>query len=216
MWNNNEHLEAYLAVPTMGAVLHTLNIRMSPAQLTFIANHAQDRVVIVDASLAPLLSKLLPRLKTVRHVIVANGDTAAAETPPGVQVHDYGELANAQPDQFSWPAVDERSAAAMCYTSGTTGDPKGVAYSHRSIWLHSMQVCMSDAMGLAQSDSALPIVPMFHAMAWGIPYAALMVGASLVMPDHFLQPASIAEILAAEKPTFAAAVPAARLARRHS
>jgi len=207
MWNNNEHLAAYLAVPAMGAVLHTLNIRLSPAQLTFIANHAQDTVVIVDASLAPLLSEVLPRLETVRHVVVANGDPAAVEPPPGVRVHGYDELVAAQPDQFPWPAADERSAAAMCYTSGTTGDPKGVVYSHRSIWLHSMQICMSDAMRLAQSDSALAIVPMFHAMCWGLPYAAMMVGTSLVMPDHFLQPAAIAEIFAAEKPTFAAGVP---------
>jgi acyl-CoA synthetase (AMP-forming)/AMP-acid ligase II len=207
MWNNNEHLAAYLAVPAMGAVLHTLNIRMSPAQLAFIANHAQDQVVIVDASLAPRLAEALPQLETVRHVVVANGDAAALETPPGVRAHGYDELVAGQPDRFTWPTVDERSAAAMCYTSGTTGDPKGVAYSHRSIWLHSMQICMSDAMALAQSDSALAIVPMFHAMCWGLPYAAMMVGASLVMPDHHLQPAAIAEILAAEKPTFAAAVP---------
>jgi fatty-acyl-CoA synthase len=207
MWNNNEHLHAYLAVPAMGAVLHTLNIRMSDAQLTFIANHAQDRVVIVDASLAPQLSALLPRLETIRHVVVANGDDDALDAPPGVRVHRYDELTGAQPGEFGWPTVDERSAAAMCYTSGTTGDPKGVVYGHRSIWLHSMQICMSDAMGLAQRDRALPIVPMFHAMAWGLPYAAMMIGASLVLPDHFLQPASIAEIFAAEKPTFAAGVP---------
>jgi fatty-acyl-CoA synthase len=207
MWNNTEHLHAYMAVPAMGAVLHTLNIRMSQAQLTFIANHAQDRVVIVDASLASQLSRLLPRLETVRHVVVANGDSAMVEAPAGILVHSYDDLTGAQPDEFAWPVPDERSAAAMCYTSGTTGDPKGVVYSHRSIWLHSMQICMSDAMGLAQRDRALPIVPMFHAMAWGLPYAAMMIGASLVMPDHFLQPAPIAEIFAAEKPTFAAGVP---------
>ncbi|MBO0801798.1 MAG: long-chain fatty acid--CoA ligase [Nocardiopsaceae bacterium] len=207
MWNNNEHLAAYLAVPAMGAVLHTLNIRMSPAQLTFIANHAADHVIVVDASLAPALSKLLPRLETVRHVVVANGDAAAAEAPPGVHVHSYDDLTGAQPGRFDWPAADERSAAAMCYTSGTTGDPKGVAYSHRSIWLHSMQLCMSDAMGLARGDTALAVVPMFHALCWGLPYAAMMVGLGLVMPGRFLQPAALAEIIAAEKPTFAAAVP---------
>jgi fatty-acyl-CoA synthase len=207
MWNNSEHLEAYLAVPAMGAVLHTLNIRMSDAQLAFVANHAADRVAIVDASLAPQLGRLLPRLETVRHVVVANGDTTALEAPPGVRVHGYEDLTGAQPPEFSWPEIDERSAAAMCYTSGTTGDPKGVVYAHRSIWLHSMQICMSDAMGLAQRDRALPVVPMFHAMAWGLPYAALMVGACLVLPDRFLQPAALAEIFAAEQPTFAAGVP---------
>ncbi len=207
MWNNAEHLAAYLAIPAMGAVLHTLNIRLFPEQLVFVANHAEDQVVIVDGTLVPLLAKQLPELKTVRHVIVANGDASTLPAPDGVQVHSYAELLAAQPDTFDWPDVDERSAAAMCYTSGTTGDPKGVAYSHRSIWLHSMQVTMSDSMRLAQHDKALAIVPMFHAMAWGMPYAALMVGASLVMPDRFLQPAPIAQLLAAEKPTFAGAVP---------
>ncbi|RSN25435.1 long-chain fatty acid--CoA ligase [Streptomyces sp. WAC 05977] len=207
MWNNAEHMAAYLAIPAMGAVLHTLNIRLFPEQLVFVANHAEDQVVIVDGTLVPLLAKQLPELKTVRHVIVANGDASSLPAPDGVQVHSYAELLSGQPDTFDWPDVDERSAAAMCYTSGTTGDPKGVAYSHRSIWLHSMQVTMSDSMRLAQHDKALAIVPMFHAMAWGMPYAAMMVGASLLMPDRFLQPAPIAQMLAAEKPTFAGAVP---------
>ncbi|MEV7555670.1 long-chain fatty acid--CoA ligase [Amycolatopsis sp. NPDC089917] len=207
MWNNAEHMAAYLAIPAMGAVLHTLNIRLFPEQLVFVANHAEDQVVIVDGTLIPLLAKQLPELKTVRHVIVANGDASALPAPDGVQVHSYDELLAGQPGTFDWPEVDERSAAAMCYTSGTTGDPKGVAYSHRSIWLHSMQVTMTDSMRLAQHDKALAIVPMFHAMAWGMPYAALMVGASLLMPDRFLQPAPIAQMLDAEKPTFAGAVP---------
>src|SRR5438067_6049605 len=207
MWNNNEHMAAYLAVPAMGAVLHTLNIRLFPEQLVYVANHAEDQVVLVDGTLVPLLAKQLPAMKTVKHVIVANGDAATLEAPGGVEVHSYDELMAAQPDEFEWPQVDERSAAAMCYTSGTTGDPKGVVYSHRSIWLHSMQVCMTDSMRLDHSDRALVIVPMFHAMAWGLPYAAMMVGASLVMPDRFLQPAPIAQLLDSEKPTFAGAVP---------
>ncbi|MFD2417359.1 long-chain fatty acid--CoA ligase [Amycolatopsis pigmentata] len=207
MWNNAEHLVAYCAVPAMGAVLHTLNIRLFPEQLVFVVNHAEDQVVLVDGTLVPLLAKHLPEMKTVRHVIVANGDAAALEAPSGIEVHSYDELLARQPDTFEWVEVDERSTAALCYTSGTTGDPKGVAYSHRSIWLHSMQVCMSDSMQLAEDDKALAIVPMFHAMAWGLPYAALMVGASLVLPDRFLQPEPMARILAVEKPTFAAAVP---------
>jgi fatty-acyl-CoA synthase len=207
MWNNAEHLAAYLAIPSMGAVLHTLNIRLFPEQLVFVANHAEDRIVIVDGTLVPLLAKQLPAMKTVRHVIVANGDASMLEAPEGVEVHSYDELLAGQDGEFDWPEIDERSAAAMCYTSGTTGDPKGVAYSHRSIWLHSMQVCMSDSMRLAQGDKTLAIVPMFHAMSWGLPYAALMVGSSLVMPDRFLQPGPVAQILAAEKPNFAAAVP---------
>ena len=207
MWNNAEHLAVYLAVPAMGAVLHPLNIRLFPDQLTYIANHAQDSVVIADASLLPLLNPLLKGFEHLRHVVVVGGETSAVDAPEGVTVHGYTELLAAQPDEFDWVEVDERSAAAMCYTSGTTGNPKGVVYSHRSIWLHSMQVCMTDGMGLQQSDRSLVIVPMFHAMAWGLPYASMMVGASQIMPDRFLQPAPIADIMATEQPTMAGAVP---------
>ncbi|OLF09290.1 long-chain fatty acid--CoA ligase [Actinophytocola xinjiangensis] len=207
MWNNYEHLVTYLAAPAMGAVLHTLNVRLFPEQLTYVVNHAQDHVVLVDGTLVPLLAKVLPTFTTVRHVVVVNGDPAALKAPDGVTVHSYDALLADQPDEFDWPDVDERSAAAMCYTSGTTGDPKGVVYTHRSIWLHSMQVCMTDSMALAQSDRALVIVPQFHAMSWGLPYAAVMVGASLVMPDRFLQPEPLAAMIAAEKPTMAGAVP---------
>ncbi|RKT84919.1 fatty-acyl-CoA synthase [Saccharopolyspora antimicrobica] len=207
MWNNAEHLEVYLAVPAMGAVLHTLNIRLFPEQLVYVANHAEDEVVVVDTTLLPLFGKLLPELKTVRHVVVAGGGAAGLEAPQGVQVHDYEELLSGQPVEFDWPELDERSAAAMCYTSGTTANPKGVVYSHRSIYLHSMQVCMTDGMALSQADRALAIVPMFHAMSWGLPYAAFMVGASIVMPDRFLQPEPLAKMTAVERPTMAAAVP---------
>lgn len=207
MWNNAEHLEAYLAIPSMGAVLHTLNIRLFPDQLVHVANHAEDHVIIVDASLVPLLTPQLPRLTTVQHVIVTGDSTAGLEAPDGVQVHTYEGLLAGQPVEYDWPEVDEHSAAAMCYTSGTTGDPKGVAYSHRSVYLHSMQVCMSDGPNLTQGDRALAVVPQFHAMSWGLPYAAFMIGASLIMPDRFLQPAPLAEMIAAERPTFAAAVP---------
>ena len=146
MWNNTEHLVAYLAVPAMGAVLHTLNIRLFPEQLTYVANHAEDHVVLVDGTLVPLLAKVLPTFETVKHVVVVNGDASTLQAPDGVTVHSYADLLADQPDEFEWPAVDENSAAAMCYTSGTTGDPKGVVYTHRSIWLHSMQVCMTDSM----------------------------------------------------------------------
>jgi len=207
MWNNTEHLVAYLAVPAMGAVLHTLNIRLFPEQLTFVANHAEDHVVLVDGTLVPLLAKVLPTFTTVKHVVVVNGDVSTLTAPDGVTVHSYADLLAEQSDEFEWPVVDENAAAAMCYTSGTTGDPKGVVYTHRSIWLHSMQVCMTDSMALAQEDRALVIVPQFHAMSWGLPYAALMVGASLIMPDRFLQPEPLAALIAAEKPTMAGAVP---------
>ncbi|MEB3370295.1 long-chain fatty acid--CoA ligase [Saccharopolyspora mangrovi] len=207
MWNNAEHLAAYLAVPSMGAVLHTLNIRLFPEQLVYVANHAEDHVVLVDHTLLPLFAKLLPEMKTVRHAVVVGADASALEAPPGVEVHGYADLLAGQPDEFDWPELDERSAAAMCYTSGTTANPKGVVYSHRSIYLHSMQVCMTDGMGLRQGDRGLAVVPMFHAMSWGLPYAALMVGASMIMPDRFLQPEPLVEMIAAERPTMAAAVP---------
>ncbi|WP_067819521.1 long-chain fatty acid--CoA ligase [Nocardia inohanensis] len=207
MWNNNEHMVAYVAVPAMGAVLHALNIRLFPEQLVYVANHAEDQVVIVDGTLLPMFAQYLPNLKTVRHVIVANGDAAALQAPEGVTVHSYAELLAAQPDTYDYPVIDERSAAGMCYTSGTTGDPKGVVYSHRSNWLHAMQVCQPNGMGFTAADNVLAIVPLFHANAWGLPYAALMSGANLLMPDRFLQPAPLLEMMAAVKPTFAAAVP---------
>jgi fatty-acyl-CoA synthase len=206
-WNNQEHLEAYMAVPAMGAVLHTLNIRLPGRQVAYIADHAEDHAIIVDATLVPLLAPIVPNLGTVRHIIVAGGDPGDAFDGTGVAVHRYDELLDGRPEEFDWPVVDEREAAAMCYTSGTTGDPKGVVYSHRSIWLHSMQVCMSDGMGTGQSDYGVSIVPMFHAMAWGTPYASLMSGASMLMPDRFLQPGPLTEMIEQERPTMAAAVP---------
>jgi fatty-acyl-CoA synthase len=207
MWNNAEHLVAYLAVPSMGAVLHTLNLRLFPEQLIYIANHAEDRVVIVDSTLIPLLAGVLPHLTTIRHIVVVGGGDTAKLQKDGVAVHRWDELLHGRPDTFDWPAVDEDDAAALCYTSGTTGNPKGVAYSHRSIYLHSMEVCMAESFGLGPQVRDLCIVPMFHAMAWGLPYAALMSGASLVMPDRFLQAAPLAQMIAAERPTFAGAVP---------
>ncbi|NKY47256.1 long-chain fatty acid--CoA ligase [Nocardia cerradoensis] len=207
MWNNNEHMVAYAAVPAMGAVLHALNLRLFPEQVTYVANHAEDRVVIVDGSLLPMFAGYLPTLKTVRHVIVANGNAADLTAPEGVQVHSYAELLAGQPDTYDFPVVDERSAAGMCYTSGTTGDPKGVVYSHRSNVLHAMQVLTNASMGFTSDDTVLAIVPLFHANAWGLPYAAMLSGASVLMPDRFLQPAPLLEMMAAVQPTFAAAVP---------
>jgi fatty-acyl-CoA synthase len=212
MWNNAEHLEAYLGVPSMGAVLHTLNLRLDPEQVGYIASHAGDDVVIVDATLVPLLARVLPHAPAIRHVIVTGRD--GTETPEadslageGRQVHAYEDLLAAQPDSFRWPELDERSAAAMCYTSGTTGLPKGVVYSHRSAYLHSMAVCMGNVFGLSQHDRVLPVVPMFHANAWGLPYAAVLAGADLVMPDRFMQPDRLALLIEAERPTLAGAVP---------
>ncbi|MQY24874.1 long-chain fatty acid--CoA ligase [Nocardia aurantia] len=207
MWNNNEHMCVYAAVPAMGAVLHALNIRLFPEQLVYVANHAEDRVVVVDGSLVPMFNQYLPALRTVRDVIVVNGDPATVQAPEGVTVHAWGELLGGQPTEYDFPILDERSAAGMCYTSGTTGDPKGVVYSHRSNWLHAMQVISPNGMGFTAADHVLAIVPLFHANAWGLPYAAMMSGADVLMPDRFLQPGPLLQMMAAQRPTFAAAVP---------
>jgi fatty-acyl-CoA synthase len=213
MWNNAEHLEAYLAIPSMGAVLHTLNLRLDPEVIGYIATHAGDDVVIVDPTLVPLLAQVLPHAPTIRHVIVTRSEDGNDGLPDsdlardGRLVHSYEDLIAAQPDSFGWPDLDERSAAAMCYTSGTTGRPKGVVYSHRSAYLHSMGVCTGNVFGLSEQDRVLPVVPMFHANAWGLPYAALMAGADLIMPDRYLQPEPLVRLIEAERPTLAGAVP---------
>lgn len=210
MWNNAEHVEAYLAIPSMGAVLHTLNLRLPAEQLIWIVNHAADRVIIVNGSLLPLLALLLPHLPTVEHILVSGpGDRSLLDDIDGAgpQVHEYEELLAGRPTSYDWPQLDERSAAAMCYTSGTTGDPKGVVYSHRSVYLHSMQVNMSESMGLTDKDTTLVVVPQFHVNAWGLPHATFMTGVDMLMPDRFLQPAPLAEMIEREKPTHAAAVP---------
>ncbi|TMB90671.1 MAG: long-chain fatty acid--CoA ligase [Chloroflexi bacterium] len=189
-WNHQEHLEAYFAVPCMGAVLHTLNLRLPPHQLAQIINHAGDRVIIVDDSLVPLLAAVKPHLRTVEHVVVVGaGDASALAASPS----------------FDWPDIDERSTAAMCYTTGTTGDPKGVAYSHRAVYLHCFAIW--GAFRIDDTERILTIVPMFHVNAWGIPYAAWMVGADLLMPSRFLQPQVLCNFIQSERPTFTGGVP---------
>ncbi|KLO27573.1 long-chain fatty acid--CoA ligase [Mycobacterium haemophilum] len=207
MWNNAEHLTTYLAVPAMGAVLHTLNIRLFPEQIAFVANEAEDQVILVDLSLAPLLGPILPSLDTVHTVIAVGDQDIAPLAESGKTVLRYAELIDAESPEFDWPQLDENSAAAMCYTSGTTGNPKGVVYSHRSSYLHTMAACTANGLGLGSSDNVLPIVPMFHANGWGLPYAALMAGADLVLPDCHLDPASLIDMVDTLRPTVAAAVP---------
>jgi fatty-acyl-CoA synthase len=203
LWNNQTHLESYLAIPGMGAVLHTLNLRLFPEQLAFVINHAEDKVIIVDASLVPLLARVRDQLTTVKHIIVAGaGDaTALGETL------SYEELVSAEEPGYAWPTFDERQAAAMCYTSGTTGNPKGVVYSHRSTFLHSMAITSASSLGINELDRVLAIVPMFHANAWGTPYGAFLVGADLVMPQQFLQAEPLTAIIATHRPTLSAGVP---------
>jgi len=205
LWNTQEHLEAYLAVPAMGAVLHTLNLRLFPEQLAYVVEHGEDRVIVVAADVLPLLAKVADRLPTVEHlVVVGEGDTSAFGD---VAVHDYEQLLAQAPETYDWPETDERSAAAMCYTSGTTGNPKGVVYSHRSTWLHSVASGTGNAYGLSEHDTVLAIVPMFHANAWGLPYSGWMAGCDFVLPNRFLQPAPLAKAIGELRPTIAAAVP---------
>ncbi len=202
-WNDQEHLEAYLAVPSMGAVLHTLNIRLFPEQLAYVVNHAQDTVVIVDGSIAPLFARVRAECPTVKHVIVVGeGDT----TGLGDTI-SYAELVEAEEPGYDWPDLDERQAAAMCYTSGTTGNPKGVVYSHRSTWLHSYAGMSSNCLGGTESDRVLVIVPMFHANAWGVPYTAFFSGCDLIMPERYLQSAPLARMFADLRPTLSLGVP---------
>ncbi|MCF8587139.1 long-chain fatty acid--CoA ligase [Gordonia liuliyuniae] len=207
MWNNNEHQAIYAGVPSMGAVLHTLNLRLSPEQAVFIINHADDKVIFVDATVAPMLSQYLPGTPNVQHVIVVNGPVDAIDAPEGITVHQFDELIADEATTYAWPEIDENDAAVMCYTSGTTGDPKGVVYSHRSIYLHSLIVTTTMGMRLSSTDTMLAIVPMFHVMSWGLPYAAMMAGATLIMPDRFLQPEPLLTMMAEGRPTLAAAVP---------
>jgi fatty-acyl-CoA synthase len=203
-WNTQEHLEAYLAVPSMGAVLHTLNLRLFPEQLTYIVNHAEDRVILVDATVIPLLARVASELKTVEQfVVIGSGDAGAL----GANVLSYEELLAAESGGYDYPEIDERSAAAMCYTSGTTGNPKGVVYSHRSTYLHSMAATSGTTFALTEADRILPIVPMFHANAWGLPYAGWMTGSDFVMPNRFLQGEPLCKLIMAEKPTVSGAVP---------
>jgi fatty-acyl-CoA synthase len=203
MWNNQAHMEAYLAVPAMGAVLHTLNIRLFPEQLAFIINHAEDRVIIVDASLAPLLARVRDQIPLVETIILHG------EEPTGVlgETLDYETLLAAEHPFYEWPELDEHDAAIMCYTSGTTGNPKGVVYSHRSTWLHSMASMTANSIGLCERDRCLLIVPMFHVNAWGSVYTALFAGMELIMPQMFLQGAPILKMVRELRPTISLGVP---------
>ncbi len=207
MWNNTEHLATYLAVPSMGAVLHTLNIRLFPEQIAYVANEAEDQVVLVDSSLTGLLAPILGELTTVHTVILAGDGDAGPLEASGKSVLRYADVVAGESADFDWPRIEENSAAAMCYTSGTTGNPKGVVYSHRSSFLHAMAACTANGIGVGASDTVLPIVPMFHANAWGLPYAAVMAGADLVLPDRHLDPGSLIAMTEALRPTVAGAVP---------
>jgi fatty-acyl-CoA synthase len=203
-WNHHQHLELYLAVPAIGAVVHTLNLRLHPSEIGYIAGHAEDRVVFVDRSLLPLFEKFSRDVRSIEKVIVID-DGADAPVPEGVL--DYEALLAPEPETFAYPTLDERSAAMICYTSGTTGNPKGVLYSHRSMVLHALGICLVDVLGVHEADAILPVVPMFHASAWGLPYAAVATGAKLVFPGPHLDPKGLLDLMAKERVTLAAGVP---------
>jgi acyl-CoA synthetase (AMP-forming)/AMP-acid ligase II len=203
-WNSQRHFELYMAAPSYGAVLHTINIRLFPEQVRYIVNHAQDGVIFVDGSLVEPLARLAQDFHGVRnYVVMGEGDLDAL--PNSVSYEQLLEEAGA--GEYDWPELDERSAAALCYTSGTTGNPKGVLYSHRSVSLHSTTICIVDAIGLSSADRVLTIVPMFHVNAWGLPFAAALTGAELLLPGPFLQGDPLAKFIEAERATVIAGVP---------
>ncbi len=208
-WNSQRHLELYFAVPMVGAVLHTINIRLPREQIIYIVNHAEDRFVFVDRSLACLFGELQasPGLPSVKaYVMIDEGGAPEPATPPA-PAFDYDELLAAASEQAVDPVFDENTAAGLCYTSATTGDPKGVLYSHRSTVLHSLANCMVDGGGMGERETALPVVPMFHVNAWGLPYSCALCGAKLVLPGSGFVGQPLAELIEAERVTCAAGVP---------
>ena len=206
-WNTARHLELYFAAPCSGRVLHTLNIRLFPEQLVYIVNHAEDEVIFVDRSLVALLWPLVDQLETVRHIVVMDDGKGEVPSPDGGRaVHDYEDLLGAA-SPVDFVVDDEGRAASMCYTSGTTGNPKGVVYSHRSTYLHTLGTMVTSGLGVEESDRILPVVPMFHANAWGLAHAAVASGASLVMPGPDLSPPALANLIVDETVTIAAGVP---------
>ena len=207
MWNGSRHLEAYHACAGMGAVLHTLNIRLSAKDLEYIINHAGDRLIIVDADALPLLEVLKDVIPTVEQVVVATEVGFEGWSTSLPQAVDYEAFIDGQPTEYDWPEISENAPLGLCYTSGTTGNPKGVEYEHRSQYLHTLTQCMTDSMGLSGTDTVLGVVPMFHAMGWGVPWSALMLGCKQVMPHRFMAPDRLLSLLADEGVTLSAGVP---------
>lgn len=204
-WNHYQHLELYFAIPGCGAVCHTLNIRLFPEQLAYVINHAEDKIIFIDGSLLPLIERILDQVSGVQRFVLINADPGIETQLPNVS--HYEDLISEVDDDFEWVVTDENIAMGLCYTSGTTGHPKGVLYSHRTMYLHTMGENQASALGLTERDVVLPVVPQFHAMAWGLPYACPMAGANLVMPGLHLRPDALAQMIDEEKVTVPAGVP---------
>ena len=206
-WNGYRHMELYYAVSGSGAVLHTVNPRLHPDQIAYIADHAEDQVLFFDLTFLPLIQAVAARCKTIRHFVAMTDRAHMPADPKVANLLCYEDLLSAQDDRYEWPRFDEESASSLCYTSGTTGNPKGVLYSHRSTVLHTFAIALPDALNLSANDAVLPVVPMFHVNAWGLPYAACMVGAKLVFPGPGLDGKSLYELFEAEQVTLSAGVP---------
>ena len=205
MWNNYRHLELYQGVPSMGVVLHTLNVRLSPTDLEYIINHANDRVIFADEDILPLLEPIWDKVPCVELLVICrHGEGGESSFKNQI---DYEDFIKDQPTCYDWPEIDENSPMGLCYTSGTTGKPKGVMYTHRSTYLHTMAGCLTDALGLTALDSLLGIVPMFHAMGWGLPFNASMLGCKHVMPHRFMTPETFLKLMHDEGVTIATGVP---------
>jgi len=204
-WNNYQHLEMYYGIPGAGAVCHTLNIRLSPEQLAYIINHAEDKVIFVDGTLLPLFERLVGQIDCVQQLVLINAPKGTSTALPNVLY--YEDLMADADDEYTWKSTDETMAMGLCYTSGTTGNPKGALYSHRSMYMHTLGVCLANSLAVTEADVVLPVVPQFHAMAWGLPYACIYAGAEIIMPGPHLQAQPLAAMIEEHQVTVAAGVP---------
>lgn len=206
-WNNHRHLELYFAIPCYGAILHTVNLRLFPDQLVYVINHAEDKVLFIDVDLLPLIERVKDQIKCVKHFVVMTPGDNLPETALG-PVLSYEKLLSEASDSYEFDSnMDENTPAGLCYTTATTGNPKGVVYTHRSIVLHSMSECMADTLALSEKDVLLPVVPMFHVNAWGLPFSAVWMGTKMVMPGRYLDPKSLCDMMQQERVTVSAGVP---------
>ena len=207
-WNHHRHLEAYFAVPCAGAILHMINIRLAPEHIAYVVNHAEDEILLIDGDLYPLLTPLIPHFKTVKKIILMQDNSELPAAPEGIELYDYETIVQAASPDFTFPLdLDENTLAGMCYTSATTGMPKGVTYTHRSLVLHSLLSGLKDTLALSEKDVIMPVVPMFHVNAWGMPFAGVNFGITQVLPGPMFTPSLLLDLIEQEKVTLTAGVP---------